>query len=173
MLNSTCLVLDWHFSKDNNLRKNCRIPTLVELGESQPSEMCRKYSELIYEISFHKECLWEHFEKRICLLLLYVHPDCDISPLSLPFLLYQGNTLSLTKSSYSIVDFLTSHLVTSRLSILALSYDNKNPNLYYDLYFSSHEQQLSKSLRTSSSDTSLVPPIRQTASIFKQPVTVS
>ena len=57
--------------------------------------------------------------------------DFDASPLSIPSPLYQGNTLSLTIAIYSLVEFLTTHIMTSHLSVLAPRKDSKNPDLYY------------------------------------------
>ena len=48
--------------------------------------------------------------KRVYLsVLLYVHLKTDVLPISPPFPLYQGNTLSLTNALTYHVDFLTAY----------------------------------------------------------------
>ena len=64
-------------------------------------------------------------------VLLYVHLKNYVFPISLPFPLHQGNTLSLPNVVTSLVNFLTAYKRFWRLCGLAGTSDSKNPELYY------------------------------------------
>ena len=65
------------------------------------------------------------------MVLLYVHLKIDVFPISFPFPLYQGNTLSLSNCFTLLVNFLTVCKSLLHLCILTGSSDSKNPDLYY------------------------------------------
>ena len=78
-------------------------------------------------------------------VLLYVHLKNDVFHISLPSPLYQGNnTLSLTKTITSLVNFLTAYKMLWRLCVIAGTSDSKNPELYYYKIESDEQMNINK-----------------------------
>ena len=64
-------------------------------------------------------------------VLIYLHLKNYVFPISLPFPLYQGNTLFLTNVATSLVDLYTACKNLRCMCVVAGMSDSKTQELYY------------------------------------------